>query len=55
MPDCSTCGTRNICLATIDDHVAPDGRAREITGCNPVQFTYGRLLVDVPDYWRIKP
>jgi hypothetical protein len=51
MPDCRTCGLPGICLARIDDHLI-DGEAREIVGCGADRFVYGRLLQDVPDYWR---
>lgn len=53
MPSCKDCGTPLICLASPDDHIDPaDGKIKEIVGCNTEKFIYGRLLSDVPDYWR---
>ncbi len=49
--NCRTCGCPGLCTATIDDHITL-GECREIAGCTPNTFLYGRLLKDVPDYWR---
>jgi hypothetical protein len=53
MINCNTCGCPGICLATIDDHIV-NGECREIVGCDADRFFYGKLLSDVPYYWRYK-
>lgn len=49
--NCHTCGCPGICTATVDDHLAL-GEGREIVGCTPTAFLYGKPLKEVPDYWR---
>ena len=48
MTDCNKCDTPDLCFAFREagEYIAPDGKLRQIVGCNYIEYLYGDILTD---------